>query len=79
MVKKKNFLDKKITICENIGNILLVLGIGILGIWITYSVTTKNYTFEDEHGNRGKSNICYKTKEGLYCRADIKVEWYGEI
>ena len=79
MAKKKNFLDKKITVGASIGDAIVVIGISLLAMWCFNTLTTKNYKYEDMNGNLGNSNICYKTKEGLYCRADIKVEWYGEV
>ena len=78
MTKRTKFLDKKITMGENIGNILVVVILIGLAIMVTYALSTSYYQFEDLNGNIGESNICYTGSDGLYCRTDIKVEWYGE-
>lgn len=76
--KINKFLDKKITIGESIGNTLVFIAFVVIITLCWYFITTDDYIYEDTNGNRGKSNICYERKQGLYCRTDIKVEWYGE-
>jgi hypothetical protein len=79
MKKKINkFLDKKIYMGEAIGNTIFIFGLIVLCHLLHFGSPAHNFRYEDMHGNIGKSKNCYKTKNGLYCNADIKVEWYGE-
>ena len=74
--KINKFLDKKITVGEAIGNIILVITFMITSMFIFIKLTTKNYDYMSENDKFGNSKICYEEKGNLYCVDSVKVKWY---
>lgn len=79
MNKIKKLLNKKITISETIGSILLTIFLILLGIIIASKILQKKYYYEDIYSQNGISNRCKSINGVLYCEKYVEVNWYYKI
>lgn len=79
MKKVKKILNKKITISETIGSILLTIFLILLGIILAKTIFKRHYYYEDIYNQSGISEKCKEKNDVLYCKRYVEVNWYYKM